>query len=359
MGGTVRWLDVNTTQWFYRNVLEAERIFLDSKKEEKLYSGKLYNKFVTGKTRSVHNFTTTEGQTRFNISGYKPDSREIVIVYIDGVPTKPSKLETDFVYIGHPIAGGKEVSVYLSGVLDMHQGDETSENCHIYPKTIGCQVLYPNKKLDMADKYEFDLRYGLNEMAVCMGQKLRRVNVDVQVGESIHSALMRTIGYKHNCFTIINGVLYVSFHLNQFPILVNYNYKSGAVIKNRQREKVVPSSTCAIYNDRFFPNITIPRFEFFSLLQRMRKNFYNRYTDRGYQPKVIDKTERYIKDREKFVGKWYEEDVVNILDEKFNDGCYVFPLYEDNTFQPDVCVTRAEAIVYLHRFTEWALEQFR
>ncbi|MEC0629797.1 hypothetical protein P8860_10805 [Bacillus spizizenii] len=356
---TKKWLDVSPKDWFYRSVLEADKIFIDSKREETLFTPKRYNKFVTGKSRKVYNFTTTGGQTKFHIKGYKPDSRETVVVYVDGVPYNPTKLEKDYVHVGFPMAGNKQVSICLSGVVQMHQGDHTPKNCQTYPLTSTCSLAYPSKKLEMSKKYVFDLRYSLNEVAVCMSKKLTRVNVDKAEGESIQAALTRSIGDKDDCFTIIDGVLYVSYNLNQFPIYVNYNYKSGAVVKNRQKEKVVPSSKCVMNNDRFFPNITVSRAEFFVILQRMRNSLYGKYTDRGYHPNSVDKTERHISDRKKIVGKWYSEDVLNILDEKFNDGCYVFPLYEDNSFQPEVCVTKAEAVVYLHRFSEWALERFR
>lgn len=359
MAGAKRWLDVDPSDWFYRPVLESQRIYLDPSKEETLFSGKLYNKFKTGKSRGVFNFTTTEGQTKFKIDGYKPDSRETVIIYIDGVPTPPSKLEKNYVHIGYPMAGDKEVSVYLSGVIDMKEGDHTPDNCATTPLTRSCSLRYPRKELEMKDAYLFDLRYSLNEYAVCLGRKLKRVNVQPANNESVESALRREFGNKDDLFTIIDGVLYVSYNLNEFPVLVNYNYKAGAIIKNRQREKVVPKSKCAMYSDMFFPEIEVTRAEFFVLLQKMRKNLYHKFTDRGYHPNTVENTERYIKDRGKIVGKWYDEDVLNILDEKFLDGCYVFPLYEDETFQPDVCVTRAEAVVYLHRFSEWSLERFR
>lgn len=356
---TKKWIDVSPKDWYYRSVLEADRIFLDGDRDESLFTTKTYNQFITGKSRSVHNFTTTEGQTSFKIKGYKPDSRELVIIYIDGVAYTPSKLEKEIVHIGFPLAGSKEVSVVLSGIASMHNGDHTNDNCQTYPLKSTCTLSYPTKKLEMQAKYVFDLRYSLNEIVVCMGKKLKRVNVDVANGESVQAALTRTIGNKDDCFTIVNGHLYVSYNLNQFPMLVNYNYKSGAVIKNRQKEKVVPSSKCVTYTDRFFPDITVSRGEFFTTLQRMRVSLYNKFTDRGYHPNTVANTERYIRDRSKIVGKWYAEDVLNILDEKFNDGCYVFPLYEDDSFDPEVCVTRAEAIVYLHRFSEWALERFR
>ncbi|MGD6829011.1 hypothetical protein [Bacillus pumilus] len=354
-----KWLDISPHDWFFRSIAEADTIYLDQDKEETLLSPKTYNKFKTGKTRNVFNFTTSEGQTSFSIKGYKPDSREKVTVYIDGVPTKPSKLASGKVHIGYPIAGGKDVSVVLSGVVDMHEGTHESNSCQSYPLSSSCSEKYPTKKLEMQKKYVFDVRYSLNELAVCLNRKLRRISVRPRANESVQKALQRTIGLKDDCFTIIDGYLYTSHNLNGFPVFVNYNYKAGAVIKNRQREKVVPKTDCPKYSDMFFPEITISKGEFFYTLQRMRINIYNRYSDRGYQPKITEKTERYIKDRPKIVGKWYEEEVLNIMDEKFNDGCYVFPLYDDKTFQPETCMTKAETAVYLNRFIEWALERFR
>lgn len=247
MSGTFKWVDISPKDWYYRSVLESDRIYLDSKKEETLISGKQYNKFISGKARGVYNFTTTEGQTKFKVSGYKPDSREKVVVYVEGVPYPPTKLAKDYVHVGFPMTAGKDVSVYLSGVLSEHKGDHTNSNCLTYPLVDTCTVAYPSKKLEMKDKYVFDVRYSLNEYAVCLNKKLTRVNVTKHASESTVGALKRTIGDKPDCFTIIEGVLYVSHNLNGFPVYINYNYKSGAVIKNRQREKQVPTSKCSVY----------------------------------------------------------------------------------------------------------------
>lgn len=357
--GTKRWMDVSPKDTFFRSILEVDNIYLDHSRETRLISPKLYNKFIAGKPRQVHNFTSKEGQTEFTIKGYKPDSRETVVVYLDNVPYPPSKLAKDKVTIGFPMSGGRNVSVYLSGVAEMHKGDHRDNNCQTYPLRDTCKLAYPSKTLKMSKTYLFDTRYSLNEVCVVLGKKLRRVDANLRNGESAQTALTRTIGNQDDCFTIIKGVLYVSYNLNGFPAYVNYNYKAGSIIKNRQKEPIVPFSKCAVYQDRYFPSITVPRSEFFVTLNRMRQNFYERYTDRGYSMNAVTNTQRKIADKNSLAGKWYEKDVVNILDEKFNDGCYVFPLYEDDTFRPEVCVTRAEAVVYLHRFTEWALERFR
>lgn len=357
-----RWLDIDPSDWYYRAVIEADHIFLDPLREETLFHSKIYNAFENGKERQVYNFTTYEGQTKFHIPGYVPHPKEYVLIYLDGVPVNPSKLEPDYVHVGQPLSGGISASVFLSGVPKMLRGDpliNDAANCLITPFTRSCKMQYPMARLEKANDYVFDTRYALNESCVCLGMKLRRVEVTPQIGETIQDALMRVIGFKKNVFTIYNGNLYVSFNLNGFPCMVSYNYRKDNVIKNRQNEVVVPISTCAGYQDRFFPEITITRAEFFVLLNRMRKNLYNRYTDTGYIEKPEGKTERYIKDIDQILGRWFAVDVLNILDEKFLDGCYVFPLYDDDTFEPRTCVTRAEAACYVHRFIDWALERFR
>lgn len=351
-----RWLDVDPFDWYYRNVVESQRLYMDAERTKSLIEGKTYNKFVTGHERKVHVLTSTENQTKFEIQGYKPHNQEGVYVYIDGVPAPVTKKEDNYIHIGQPIAGGLEVVIFLTGVVDSYM---TNDQCQTLVLQRGCAITYPRIELERKDDYVFDFKYSLNEYAVCMGKNLRRITVDIRANEPLEDALKRTFGMTHDCYTILDGVLYVSYNLNGFPVYVNYNYDDGGTIKNRMREKAVPESDCSIYNDMFFPNVTMTRAEFFTILYRMGENFYNRYTDNGYTPNTINNTERYIRDRGNIVGKWYDLFVLNILDEKFLDGCYVFPLYEDDTFDPNGCVTRAEAVTYLHRFIEWALERFR
>lgn len=356
---TKRWVDVEPNHWYYRSVLESDRIFMDAMKEQNLFGGKVYNKFVSGHERRVVNFLSTEGQTKFEVPNYTPHSKEDVFIYIEGVLTVPSKLEVGWVHLGNPISGDVNVTIYFSGVPAIKES--TDDDCREYPQTTGCAVQYPSADLQEKLDYVFDIRYSLNEVVTCMGRKLKRVNVNKGSAEPVQAALERGLGHHNDRFTIIDGVLYVSYNLNGFPVLVNYNYLDPVdnVVKNRQGEVAIPESPCALYNDRFFANITITKAEFFVILQRMRENLYHRYTDRGYVSNTVNNTERIVKDRDQIVGKWYDRDVLNILDEKFLDGCYVFPLYSDDTFEPNSCVTRAEAIVYLHRFTEWSLERFR
>ena len=364
----VRWIDVDPNDWFYRSVIEASRIYLDPHKEKPLFEALPYNQFYQPRPRQVYVFNSEEGQTEFKLDGFKPLKDMRVFVFIDGVPIEPAKQEEGKIHLPNPVAGDREVVVWVTGVphlgstpCDPTQKDCLEGTCREYPRVLNCSPKYPSADLSQKDNYVFDIRYSLNEVAILFGKKLKRVNVQVREGETVQKALERAIGLKDDCFTIINGTIYVSYNLNGFPISVNYNYFNTEtnMVHNLQGEKVIPESNCALYTDRFFPDIYMTRAQFFVVLQRMRENLYNRYTDRGYKSTHPDFTERPIKDKATILKGDYAEDVLNILDEKFLDGCYVFPLYEDGTFDPERCITRAEAVVYLHRFIEWALERFR
>ncbi|GAA0376725.1 S-layer homology domain-containing protein [Bacillus horti] len=365
----MRWIDINPRQWFYRSILESQQVFLDADKERTLFNGHTYNMFEDEKERRVEVIISDEGQKEFEIQGFKPDPRMEVLIYIDGVVVFPSKLEDDYVHLPNPIAGNKEVVIIISGVprltkypCDPNATDCSNGNCREVPLSSGCQPQYPSVNLRQRGSYSFNINYLRNEVAISLGKTLKRVNVELLPGESTQNALERVLGFKQDVFTVINGVLYVSYHLNQVPVRINYNYidhNDGGIVKYTAGERVIPTSNCVLYNDRFFPDVKLTRAEFLSLIQRMRENFYNRYTDRGYVKVNKSLTQRYIRDRSEIVGRWYDEDVLSSLDEKYLDGCYVFPLYEDDSFNPQACITRAEVIVYLHRFIEWSLERFR
>lgn len=365
----MRWIDINPRQWFYRSILESQQIFLDGDKERTLFNGHTYNLFEAGKERRVEVIISEEGQKEFEVPGFIPDPRMEVLIYIEGALIYPSKLEPDYIHLPNPIAGNKEVVIMISGVpslatypCDPNAQDCSDGNCREVPLGRGCEPRYPSANLQQRGSYIFNINYARNEVAVALGKTLKRVHVDLLPGEVVQQALERVIGFKQDVFTVINGVLYVSYHLNHVPVRMNYNYVShneGGIVKHLVGERIVPNSSCVLYNDRFFPDLKQTRGEFMSLMQRMRENFYNRYTDRGYIQTNKSFTQRFIKDRDEILGKWYDEDVLNILEEKFLDGCYVFPLYEDSSFNPQACITRAEVVVYLHRFMEWALERFR
>ncbi len=344
----IRWVDVSPYSWYYRDVLDAGRLQLFLDDTDTLFESIPYNKFVSGKERIVKSYISNEGDMEFALPGYVPSDDNPVTCYVGGVPVIV-ETDKDKVFLPNPISAGIEVIVMAFGVPDLRQ-----DGCHKTPY-IHKVGNYPGVALKHEAKYIFNINYTLNESATAMGRKLKRVDLNRTPGETIQEGMRRVVGYDRNIFTIEEGRLCTSFEFWNVPITVEYNYKGANGQILHTRETVIPTSYYTEWNDRFFPDVTLLRMEFMVLLQRLRKSIYNRFTDREYIPMVNN--ERNIKDIP--LDKWYSEDVLDILNERYLDGCYVFPLYEDNTFNPMGCITRAEAATYLHRFIEWALERFR
>lgn len=344
----LQWIDVSPYDWFYRDVLDASRLILDPNDNKTLFESIPYNAFKPGKERIVKSYISTENQIEFPLPGYTPSDDNPVYCYVDGVPVQV-ETDKDKVFLPNPISAGLEVIVIAMGEPAYRQ-----EGCQYTPYTIHDGV-YPSVELKNKSEYVFDINFHLNEVATALGRKLKRIDLGLFPGQSVQEAMKEKVGYRRNMFTIVNGVLYTSYELWNIPITVEYNYRGPNGQIMHTSEKVIPTSPAVRWNDRFFPDVTLLRAEFMSLLQRIRKNLYNRFTDRVHKPVINN--ERNIKDIP--MDKWYSEDLLDILNEKYLDGCYVFPLYEDGTFNPEGCITRAEAVTYLHRFIEWALERFR
>ncbi|QNR70422.1 hypothetical protein IAQ67_29150 (plasmid) [Paenibacillus peoriae] len=343
-----RWIDIQPYAWYYRDVLEASRTVLDPISGETLFKGIPYNGFKTGQQRLVQSYVSKEDQTEFAFPGYVPSDDNPVIAYVEGVPTYVDA-DKDVVYMPNPLSAGLQVVLMAGGEPDMK-----ADGCRNAPylKTVG---IYPSAKLAHAPGYVYNVNYKLNEMATALGRRLRRVDLDLSYGQTIQEAMQEQVKYKTNTFTIKGGVLYTSYDLHNVPVTVEYNYKKASGGLYHTKETVTPTSGIVEYNDRFFPDVVTTKAEFMLVLQRMRINLYNRFTDREYE--VMPNNERGIKDIG--YGYYYADDVLDLLNEKYLDGCYVFPLYEDNTFNPEGCLRRSEAAVYLHRFIEWVLERFR
>jgi len=342
----MRWVDVSPYSWYYRDVLDSARVELDIDGNA-LFESIPYNRFVENRGRLVKTYISVENQIEFAFPGYIPSTANPVYAYVEGSPVLV-ETEANKVFMPNPLSAGLEVTITAMGEPQL-----VKYGCRNIPVT-DFRGTFPSANLSKKANYIFDYNYSLNEIATSLGRKLKRVEISLYPGQNIQDALHDQIGYTRNVFTIINGVLYTSFEYWNMPIIVEYNYKVGEQIMHTS-ERVVPTSDIVAWNDRFFPNVVLTRAEFFSLLQRLRKNLYNRFTDREYVPFVNN--EREIPDIPD--GQWYTDDVYDIINEKFLDGCYVFPLYEDNTFNPTGCITRAESVTYLHRFIEWALERFR
>ncbi|MEK4428780.1 hypothetical protein MHB54_05905 [Paenibacillus sp. FSL M7-0802] len=347
-----RWIDVDPLDWYYRDILDATRLSLDAHGENSFIEGISYDIFEKGYERIVKRFITVDGQLEFPIPGYQVNAENPIFVLVSGVQVQPEKVENGKVTMSNPLSGGLEIVCIAYGKPAYKQ-----EGCvnGPYSGTAESSISLPSATLSMAANYQAKTKYQPETVTV-LGTKLKRLLVEIKTGEDPKTSIKNAVGFRQDVFVIHKGEVYLPFSYNGFPATVGYNYWAPGGVKFKQ-ETVIVSTTHARYNDRFFPNVRMKRAQFLVFLQRIRMNIYNRYTDRVFERNTYSL--RNIQDRSSFSGKWYEQDVVDLMGEQFLDGCYVFPLYENNTLEPEECITRAEAVVFLNRFIEWAIERFR
>lgn len=363
----MKWIDVKPSDWFYRDIMDADNIILEPGGAPGLVSSYPYNVFVPGKERFVKTYVSTADQVAFPVPGYTPSADNPLLFYVSGQPMQVAAVHPDGwtsdmggsypipppgtnydAYLNLPVTGGLDVVGQALGTPELV---DTGFGRKV-PTTNG-GMAYPSIDLTHKDKYHQDI-LNYSEVCVSLSKKMQRVEVEMYPGEDVHEILYRTIGTQQDRFAIVGGTLYTSFECNEIPCNITYYYSDNGNIYPHS-EKVIPRSDNVIYNDRLFPHVQMSRAEFMYLLQKIRKNFYNRFTDRLYVPE--SNNERGITDIE--MDRWYAFEVLDLLNEKYMDGCYVFPIYDDNTFEPHKPITRAETVTYLNRFIEWSIEKFR
>lgn len=345
-----RWIDVDPLDWFYRDALEASRLKTDASGENDIISGVTYNVFMTGYERVVKRFVTIEGQVEFLVPEYTYHIENPMFVLVNGIEIIPEKIETGKITMSNPLSAGIEVVCIAYG-----RPDYKDIGCVNSPYN-GCN----DPRLPSADlKYKSTYFFSLSnspETCTVLGVKLKKMIVKVNAGEVAGIKIRDAVGFQRDVFVIHKGTVYLPYMYNGFPVSVGYNARVNGVPRHKV-EKVIVESDCVSLNDRFFPNIRIERGSFFALMSRIYENLHNRYTDR---PFTYNKApQRAVTDKAEVESKWYRDEVLTLLNEKFHDGCYVFPLYIDGKFEPESCITRAEAVTFLNRFIEFTKEKFR
>lgn len=346
------WIDVDPLDWFYRDMLDMARLGLDAPSEHSFIEGMPYDTFEQGHERMIKRFVTSDGQQEFVIPGYQMHIDNPVSVLVAGVQVQPEKVENEKITMPNPLPGGLEVVCIAYG-RPAYQEDGCVHRPYV--ETDESVISLPSSTLSMAVDYQDQTKYQPETVTV-LGTKLKRLPVKVLSEEDPSEAIKKAFGFRQDVFAIHQGMVYLPFNYNGFPVLVGYNYQEAGSVQFKQ-ENVVVSTDHARYHNRFFPNVRMKRAQFLVLLQQMRVDIYNRYTDRGLESSTYPP--RTLQDRSSFSGQWYEQAVMDLVSEQFLDGSYVFPLYENNMLDPEKCITRAEATVFLNRFIEWALEKFR
>ncbi|WP_434750848.1 S-layer homology domain-containing protein [Paenibacillus amylolyticus] len=345
-----RWIDVDPLDWYYRDTLEITRLRTDLTGDVEVLSGMTYNVFKEGYERMVKRFVTVSGQQEFLVPDYKYHVNNPVFVIVNGVEVLPEKVENGKVTMTNPLSAGIEVVVIAYGIPD-----RKDIGCVNTPYNESGDYRMPHATLKYASTYHFSYS-NQPESCTVLGVKLKRLLVTVGAGSDAGVVIRNAIGFQRDVFVIHKGEVYLPYMYNGFPAVIGYN----AVIKKvsrRTSETVVVESGRVTYNDRFFGDVRIRRGDFFALMSRIYENLHNRYTDRVFT--YNDTPLRPIVDKDVILSKWYSNDVLTLLDEKFHDGCYVFPLYEDGKFEPEACITRAEAVTFLNRLIEWITEKYR
>jgi hypothetical protein len=347
----MKWIDVMPNHWFYRDVLEAGRIRLSPDTDEGLFTGIPYNVFATDKERLVRSYISTENQSEFQLPGYISSPDNPLYVYIETTRTQPALIENGRFVLEAPLSAGLRVTAFSSGIPLL--GLDPSDPETYGRPSINGLAAYPQYTLYEARAYKYDSIQG--EKCIVLGRSYRRVNVNVRPGETVQVALRRVIGDENNMFTIISGVLYTSYEANGFPAFVQYSYEDSNGVIQFKGEDALPSAPYVNYSDRFFPGSQMLRVEFFTVIHKILSNLYYRFTDT--EPAFSTFNERKVPDVRP--ENWFYTAVIAVLNEKYLDGCYVFPLYEDGSFSPLTGITRAETVMYLNRLIEWTSERFR
>ncbi|MWV43096.1 hypothetical protein GRF59_05585 [Paenibacillus sp. HJL G12] len=312
--------------------------------------GMTYNVFETGQGRIVKRFITVEGQQEFLIPEYNYSAKNPVYIIVNGVEVVPESIETGKITLTNPLSSGIEVVCIAYGNPAMKRDgclDTPYEGCSNYH--------HPYAALKHKDTYFFSLNHA-PETCTVLGVKLKRLIVNIKAGDDVTTEIRNALGFQRDKFVIHEGIVYLPYQYNGFPAVIGYNANINGVNK-RTVETVIVESTCVRLNDRLFPNVNLRRGEFFGLLYNLLSNLHNRYTDTKLE--LNPSPQRNIADGASLDSKWYAKQVRTLFDEKFMDGCYVFPLYADDKFEGQECMTRAEAVTYLNRFIEWVTEKYR
>jgi hypothetical protein len=345
-----RWIDVDPLDWFYRDTLEISRLKTDETGDNNVVSGMSYNVFETGFERVVKRFVTIDGQKEFLVPKYTYHADNPMFVIVNGIEIIPEKVETGMVTLTNPLSAGIEVVCVAYGKPEIKK-----VGCVDSPYTGCSDFSLPSADLKYKSTYFFNMSFP-PETCVVLGTKLKRVIVKVNAGEDADNKIRDVVDTDRDVFVIHKGKVYLPYQYDGFPAVIGYNATINGV-NRRTQETVVVESNCVNLNDRFFPDVRLRRYEFFALMSRMVENLHNRYTDHKFEYNPTPT--RSIADASGFSSRWYNSAILTLLNEKFHDGCYVFPLYADDKFEPEECITRAESVTYLHRMVEWITEKYR
>jgi hypothetical protein len=288
----IRWVDVNEGDWFFSEIMEASSILLED--GHPLIAGVSYNGFLSDAPFLYEEQTGVKGKKTFTLlTQITPTPTNPLFVYIDGVQTVYKSATVN--------AGGtSDVELFVSppqgSVVSFSSIGKPEVDQFGQPVAKGGTPVYPNHSLEHGDTYYYEpFSRQYQEYAYAFGRQLYRANVDDAEWDTSDGQTLakKYIGNNQDVYMVspsrYGGFLYLPFNLDGVTVKFTYNSMEDGVIKMRGGN-FKASGAFISHNNRFFPNAKITRGEAFSLIDRVRKTFYSRFTDKDAPTNQMNQT---------------------------------------------------------------------
>jgi len=284
-----RWIDVKESAWYFAEIEEASRIILED--GQPFVVGIPYNAFEPDAPYLYEEHTAQKGQVVFTLSKkIIPTNANPLYVYIDGVQTvyksatTNSAGTTDVELYSAPREGALvSFAIYGKPVIDKF-GKPTVDKAYSYPKYT----------LQHGSNYVY-VKFGrsFNEYVYAFGRALKRAPVEDEEWTNTSNweeIAQKYIGYHTDVYCVApGGIVYMPYNLNNVTCTISYLYEEDGVYKIAN-ETFKPTASEVLYINRFFPDAYITRGEAYALIDRLRKHFYSRFTDREAPSNIMNET---------------------------------------------------------------------
>lgn len=269
------WIDVLPSDWYYDEVMEATNYELED--GEPLAKGIPYDAFQTGSVGFYKEVTATSGQSLFDL-GLKivPTNDNPLFVYVDGNVSSYKSLDntgaTTKVLLYGGVRDGGVVSFKSAGIPEIDAFGK--------PVYYG-SATYPTAYVVNANNYYYDMfTRGFSEYMSAFNKPLRRAQVsEADKALSMQAIASKYIGYNDDVYWVSDaGQLVMPYKYNNASCYLTYSYW-GTNGLTKVTEKIAATSPSVAFTDRFFPKALISRAEAFTLINRMRRSLYARFSD--------------------------------------------------------------------------------
>ena len=346
-----RWLDVQSDDWFFNEVMEATSIEMG---DGRFFIGGIpYSVFQPGKPYHYEEFLNVSG-TRYEFQLARVlivDSENPLFVFVDGVRTlykairvwsqNPNRSEVE---LFHPPASGSTVSFMSLGVPDL---DATGR-----PKMAGGEI-HPNTTLSRAGSYVY-LPHSVSnqEHLNAFGQVLRRAQVSdndwlSMAGQAVAQKYIHT---RQDVYCVSpSGVVYVPYMYNNMTLSMTYAFTDGGLVRSRT-EAVRPTSPLVLHTNRFVPSASIFWSEAVVFIDRLRTLMYRRFSDTEAPQVTIPGGVTVF---------WWTQALYNVNSLRLLPDDVAIVELVQVTDNPSAFIRRREVVRMLNRFRKWCLQTFK